>query len=541
MSLREQSQPRRAPLLWLLLPFLLGIILAHYYPGSGSWWIIPPVIILFFFLLLGQFKEKDNWWYLLYPLIIFAISTIYHSILFERMAPKDRFVSEWLPARESFVEIEPVQIFQTPPYANRYSGLGYNIDEDLNSLWYYSAPGRDRSSPLLTGYAYEMRGVAMPIDQLTQSGGFLSYLQSRGVQMGIRAISPPDMRQIVSPFEAGLALLRKDAISALRSGQPDDSLLSRIYIATVLGMRSGLTSEQKRVFRETGTAHLFAISGLHVGLIGLFLFIATRFLPVRESVRVFSALSILLGYVLITGSAPSAVRAFLMIGFLWCARCIGRDYRAESALAVSAFVVLLYDPTQLFSLGFQLSYCVVFSILIFGVPLADRWIEDTKRDPWLPGDDDTLFHTLRKWFFGSLAISLSAFIGSTPIIVSQFGILPLSSIILNLLLLPLATLLLAYGFISLALGLTPLSFLSAWVNYGAWPILDTMRWLVDQGAKIPLSHFSIDMHTAWLTYTWLGIWFLVAFWVSTKPRFRYRYLFLPVLVMIVALSINLGS
>jgi len=538
MAIREQPQPRRAPLLWLLLPFLLGLLLARFYPGAGNLLVFFPAFGLLLVLALPWARNQETWWYALFPLAVFALSTIYHSTLFERTSPQDTLPSELLPPREAFVELEPVQVFQSPPYANRYSGLARNLEKGQESLWYYSAPGWDRTSPMLPGFSYKLRGVPQPIEQLIGSNDFLSYLQSRGVRMGIRAIHRPEDGYVVSPFEAGISLLRQQAIQSLNAGQPDDSLLSRIYIATVLGMRSGLTSEQKKVFRETGTAHLFAISGLHVGLIGLFLFMGTRFLPVREAVRVFSALTILLCYVLLTGSAPSAVRAFLMIAFLWSARCLGRDYRAESALALSALAVLIYDPNQLFTLGFQLSYCVVFAILIYGVPLAEQWIEDTQRDPWLRVEEESQRGGLRTWFLGSLAISVSAFLGSSPIIVSQFGILPISSIVLNLLLLPLATLLLAFGFLSLGFGFTPLSFLSPWINYGAWPVLDLMRSMVDFGAGVPFSHFSVHMYTNWMGPLWLSIWLVVAFWTSTQPVFRYRYLCFPIALLLLAL---LGS
>ena len=122
----------------------------------------------------------------------------------------------------------------------------------------------------------------------------------------------------------------------------------------MLGMKSELTREQEQLFLENGTMHLLAISGLHIGVIaacGHALFLLVRFpknwIPIPNIV--------LIGlFVIMTGGAPSAWRALLMIA---CYLCLSSKRQAASlnALVLSALICLIVDPLQLFLAGFQLS------------------------------------------------------------------------------------------------------------------------------------------------------------------------------------------
>ena len=134
-----------------------------------------------------------------------------------------------------------------------------------------------------------------------------------------------------------------------------------------------------------------------------------------------------------------------------------------------------------------------------------------------------------------MAISLSAFLGSTPLILDHFAILPLSAIFLNLLLLPLATLILAFGFLSLFFGLLGLDSFSAVLNHGAWPVIDLVRICVDAGVRVPFSHFRLTYGPDWAGPVFLVGLIACALWASAQPLFRYRHILPPVLLLLVSL------
>lgn len=429
------------------------------------------------------------------------------------------------PLREESFDLEPVQVFVSPPYSYSQIGLGRVFGED--DLLYFVAPASNQSAPLPSGFAIRFFGVRKPLAEIIPNPGFRTYLEDRGAVAGIDALAPGQIVAVENPFRAVFAILLDKSKRALIAGSSPLDSASRVYQALVLGQRGGLDAHQKQIFRDTGTAHLFAISGLHVGLVGGFLFGFFHLLRVRRPLQICGTLLILLFYVLLTGATPSAVRAFLMITFLVGAKAFDRAYCPTSALAASALLVLLFDPAQLFTLGFQLSYIVVLSILVFGAPMAQRLMDMTDPEYWLPGRSGSPFHRLRRWLFASFSISLAAFLGSSILIMDHFQILPLSSIALNLLLIFPATIVLLIGFLSLISGLLGAFWISAPLNAIARVIIESMTGLVGTAADLPFSAVPISFANSWAGPLGTLLFLATTFWVASRSQFRFSHLFIP--------------
>ena len=336
MPTTEPTGPQRAPLFWAILPFLAGLVLARYYPGAGNPLAVALAVVLLTMVGVGRFVEGWRWG-VAFPVAVLALGVAY-ATLFAAFSSAPLASGLPDPPREQFPVVEPVQTFQSPPYADYYSGLA-RVVGGAEGFWYFSAPASASGEALLRGYHYKLRGVPRSLDELVSDPGFRSYLQSRGVSAGIRSITVPLEVGRGSLFTAGLSLLREEAKEGLTAGSTPTDPKTRIYLATVLGERSGLSTGQKEAFRETGTAHLFAISGLHVGLGWFVSFFRqpfdsherrTAYFPVPRH----SSLLCTAHRCCTLGRA-----AFLMIAFLWGARLVQRDYRPESALAASAGVV----------------------------------------------------------------------------------------------------------------------------------------------------------------------------------------------------------
>jgi len=520
----ETAISHRAPLFLFLIPFGSGLIAASrvstgdsFDPGTGS----VLLVGLLFGLLIFRSGGGDRRWAGYFLVAAFCLGAMYGARFFE--SPAETIGRT--PLREEILRINPVQMFAGPPRS--FTHIGLAEVESREGLHYFRAPTGGSGGMVPGGFYSEVRGVVRSLEESSFDDGFLEYLRQRGVRGVIEAVLPPETVGLADSREAVFALLLERAKGALAIGASDDDPAVRVYQAVVLGQRQGLEQGQKAIFRETGTAHLFAISGLHVGLVGGFLFGVFRLLRMSEPLRVALSLVVLLFYVVLTGSTPSAVRAFLMIAFLFAAKAFQRGYRPESALAASALFVLLFDPKQIFTLGFQLSYTVVLSILVFGVPAAREMIRITNPQYWLPGQTGSRFYRVRQWFFGSLAISVSAFLASAPMMIGHFGILPLSAILLNLVLVPPATLVLVLGFLSLFTGLLRLDFLSGLLNAAARPILEAMVGMVSRAADVPFASLSVVPSAEWIgpaaSVAFLG----VAFWTGSRPRFRLRLLALP--------------
>lgn len=142
----------------------------------------------------------------------------------------------------------------------------------------------------------------------------------------------------------------------------------QFMIATTLGDKSILDDEISDRFRQLGLAHILALSGLHVGIIGTIIYLLLfplDFIRNGKRIRLCVCLLLLITYAYVTGCSPSVIRAVVMSMFVSVAYMTHRKNSIGNALIASALLILSVSPVSLFDVGFQLSYAAVCSILLF--------------------------------------------------------------------------------------------------------------------------------------------------------------------------------
>jgi competence protein ComEC len=165
------------------------------------------------------------------------------------------------------------------------------------------------------------------------------------------------------------------ADSVLRAhvhGKREQSLAS----ALVLGVTDGLDNELLNAYSASGAMHVLSVSGLHVGIIyWVILIIFKPFQKLKYSKWMLAATSlvVLWTYAFITGLSPSVLRAVMMFSFVALARPLDRQTNIYNTLAASAFILLVYDPFMIVSVGFQLSFLAVIGIVGLQPPLYRMW------------------------------------------------------------------------------------------------------------------------------------------------------------------------
>jgi len=216
-----------------------------------------------------------------------------------------------------------------------------------------------------------------------------------------------------------------------------DPVTGELISALLLGEKTELNPELRERFRLSGMMHILAISGFHFAFLAAILHIALGFLPVSlTSRRLFSIL--LLGvYAVFTGLPASVCRAWLMFTLWMSAAIANRTSAWPNTLALSAFLILLIDPNQWNSPGFQLSYCATLAILI-AVSLHKNTPPFLVKSPWRKRTDK---------FFFPLWLSVCAIAGTAPISIPAFQWLAPVSLIAGYLIVPLTMLLLSNGLI----------------------------------------------------------------------------------------------
>ena len=191
----------------------------------------------------------------------------------------------------------------------------------------------------------------------------------------------------------------------------------------LLGGTDKMSYEDTTAFRHSGTAHVFAVSGLHVGvLIGGFLFIMRK-LRFKPIVKIAIAIPILIFYAYLTGFSPSVLRATVMVLYGLSAEIGGNRHDFITSIAFSAIVVLLVNPLYAFSVSFQLSYCAVLGIAGIQPPLK-RYFKRKK----IPLAE-------------ALALSCSTSFAITPLSIYYFSWFSALSIILNVIVIPIISVL----------------------------------------------------------------------------------------------------
>ena len=133
--------------------------------------------------------------------------------------------------------------------------------------------------------------------------------------------------------------------------------------AMFLGERQDIPQFLKDVFARTGTVHILAISGLHVGIIIFIILFFLKAVRIPRKTRFVITMMFLIVYVFITGARPSVIRAAVMAMVLLGGYLFEREIDVYNSLAAAALMILLYNPKQLFDIGFQLSFLSVISII----------------------------------------------------------------------------------------------------------------------------------------------------------------------------------
>lgn len=217
-----------------------------------------------------------------------------------------------------------------------------------------------------------------------------------------------------------------------------------IISALSLGYKDELDFETKQIFSKTGTMHILAVSGLHVGAIFLVLNTLLKFLEKKKLLSILKSLIILFSlwlFALISGLSPSIVRACLMLSLIIIAKLINRTTNIYNVIAASAFIILSINPNLLFDVGFQLSYSAVLSILLLQ-PLIYKLI--------------FIKNKILDYIWSLISVSIAAQIGTMPLGFYYFNQFPNYFFIANIFAVPFATLILYCSLFLLLLNFLPL-------------------------------------------------------------------------------------
>jgi len=273
----------------------------------------------------------------------------------------------------------------------------------------------------------------------------------------------------------------------------------------LLGQRVALDEDLKQAFIETGTMHLVVISGFNVGLIAGVLELILRIAGLPLRLRLVTSSLALFGYCLLTGMQAPVMRATVMTWVVLGAIFLDRLINWPNTLAAAALAILCVNPMQLFDPGFQLSFGAVLSLLVFTSRFRTGLAPLVRIHPeWL-----------QRYVAISLASTVAIWVGLWPLLAWYFYLVSPVSVLANLVLVPLVSLLVTSGTILLSLGTVAASVVQ-WTSPGFACLLDVTVGCVRWFHQIPFGFWPVG-HPAWLLIA--GYYGLV---VLTLLRHRLR-------------------
>lgn len=344
-------------------------------------------------------------------------------------------------------------------------------------------------------------------------GGFdyRSYLAHNGIHATLLATRPDDWHIVTASGERGapfltLAYALRQAVLR-HAGAGFRPERAAVLSGILLGDRANLPAELREDFERTGTTHILATAGLHVGLVMAMLiglFRSLRLLPRPALVCTLLCLAL---YIPMTGERVAMTRATIMAAVYLGGMLLEREPYLPNTLALAALILLVGNPQSLFDAGFQLSFGIVISVALLS-PLMQR-LRKTVSEEALPSGR---LRGMGKFLLDIFLIALAAQIGALPLVAYYFHAIPVVGIIANLLIVPVVLPILAIGFLATALAVVapiltvPLDkVLDCLLAY-----IVTMTHLLSapDWATIPVGEFSPILVCIAYAVLWGGAWHL---------------------------------
>ncbi len=520
------------PLVSVVLAYATGLLLAQYFQ-------VPPGVLLglgFFLLLLALVRENLRP-HLLWPLLALLgwTNLAVHTRI---ISPQDlrRLLAaepEMVTVRGTLMETPGERVYLRDETESWRTLARLNVNAlAQNGNWRPAAgqilvttPGT-LPAEFFRGQPVEIAGVIArpPVPVAEGLFDYRTFLQRQGIYYQLKCYSPDEWKRLSTnttpPLGDRFLAWSKTTLS---QGLPETDEPLKLLWAMTLGWRTALTGEVSAPFMQSGTMHIFAISGLHIALIAGILMAILRAAQLPRFASGALVIPLLWFYTAATGWQPSAIRSTIMMTIVIGGWMLKRPGNLLNSLAGAALIILVCDPQQLFQASFQLSFFVVLSIALLMPALEKLRDRLLAVDPLLPRE------LLPRWRRGLnavlrvgltwLAVSFAAWLGSWPLCAYYFHLFSPVTLLANVLIVPLASAALASNLGSLICG-GWLPWISELFNYSGWFWMTLMLHISRAVVKWPGAFFYVSGPAAADFVIYYGTLFALLSGVAFKRTWR---------------------
>lgn len=399
-----------------LLAYLLGIPFAFTQPSE----------LCFLLVFFGAFwctycwKFRGDPWYFLLIIGFFLLGLGRGNL--QLILPKKHYSHFVNPQAENQFIVRFTQALNNHRFDHRYYGevLWTNTHKSEGKI--LVSINKNIPVEVMVGEEYQYRGRLHPMEKPKNPFDFdyAKHLKQQGIYHHLRI---KDSSRVLLHQKNPSLLQRLNRLLTLKIENSGWKIPTQQIIKTmVLGQRNTLESDTRKSYADTGVIHLFAISGLHIGLLMVFfqwLFQPLRYLPHGSILQHIMVLALLWSYAFMVGASASVLRAVTLFSSFQLAKLSHRKPPTAYMVLLSMGVLLTVNPRYIFQLGFQMSYLAVFGILFFQPLMEIRW--STK---------------ICRWFWTLTTVSLSAQLAVAPLSIYHFHQFPGLFLLSNWILIP---------------------------------------------------------------------------------------------------------
>ncbi len=440
---------QQVPFFRIFLSFVAGVILSQLFIDIWDTIIVGLFILI---VTLVALQQIPKFWTIVFFLLS-ILSGFIHTRLFQSSSLATYYQSEELPINEYKGRVldlkdKGARIHMTLEIYEIQSSPNLRIKEKI--VMTVKNPSQELKALSFGDCIEFLTRLKVPQQNLNPGGfNYREYLKYQNIRYQCY-LKTEDIK--ILGQNQGNTLLkiahkqRKKFIASLKKYIHREQEFA-IAAAMILGERDYLDKRLRNTFSETGSMHVLAVSGLHVGIVSMLLMLVLKIIPDRNRfIKILKTIGMLIGiwgFAMVTGLAPAVLRAatmfsFFMIGKLWTERI-----NIYNVLFGSAFLMLLYDPLLVFNLSFQFSYLALFSIVYF-YPLVSSFL---------------VFNSfLANKIWDLVAVSISAQVLVFPLTVIYFHKFPVYFFLSGVIAIPIAFLVLCIGILLI------LNFVSVWLN-----------------------------------------------------------------------------
>ncbi|MEM1212782.1 MAG: ComEC/Rec2 family competence protein [Planctomycetota bacterium] len=489
-------------LVWLAVAWMSGIVLARW-TGSAwpGWWV---VLVAGLGVVVGvacggrlETRRLTEWgaWRrgrvgavaVLGLAVVMGLGWVWYGVRVDRMSGDD--VRAWTTDRGQLVSLRGV-VTNEPRSGPRASGamaafdyrrgrtafeldveamqrLGHGQEQEPTEVRWRQTSGRvlvSVSEPMAQverGQRVDLTGWLSAIGGPMNPGEFdyAAFMADRGItgRVSVRAreavaLTGNQPRGLWLAVQRARSRVGSAADASLAYGFRERDPMLGLLRALLLGRRAQLPEDTEEDFRRVGLAHILSISGAHLGVLLGMVWLAARVVTGRPRRAALVVMVVLGLFVLAVPMRTPIVRAAVMAALFCWGAWSGRRVSAVGLLALSAVIVLVWKPADLFGAGFQLSYAAVLGILLFTEPVLQRvWPTDPALEE--QGGGSGAGWWLARRLVEALVVGAVAFVSVTPLVMLHFGMLsPLAVVLSTVAVLPLSVLL-AVGYVKVLVGM----------------------------------------------------------------------------------------